>query len=136
MIITSYVGFDNAGNPGKDGRRKVLSRMEILPPDTICTETYLVVGIFKSKKKASNLVAYMKTQFFRFLVSQFMYSHHLTKSAYGFVPLLDMSVEWTDESLAIRYGLNQDEVEFIASKIRSINLNGDVQNKAIPNDDE
>jgi len=135
-VITSYVGFDHAGNPGKDGRRKVLSRMEILPPDTICTETYLVVGSFKSKKKASNLVAYMKTQFFRFLVSQFMYSHHLTKSAYGFVPLLDMSVEWTDESLAIRYGLNQDEVEFIASKIRSINLNGDVQNKAIPNDDE
>lgn len=117
-VITSYVGHDHAGNPGKDGRRKVLSRMDILPPGTICTETYLVVGSYKTKKDAANLVAYMKTRFFRFLVAQFMYSHHLTKSAYDFVPVLDMNEEWTDEKLAKRYGLTKDEVAFIASKIR------------------
>jgi site-specific DNA-methyltransferase (adenine-specific) len=117
-VITSYVGYDHAGNPGTDGRRKVLSRMDILPPDTICTETYLVVGSYKTKKEAANLVAYMKTRFFRFLVAQFMYSHHLTKAAYDFVPVLDMSAEWTDAKLAKRYGLTNEEVTFIASKIR------------------
>ena len=117
-VITSYVGYDHAGNPGKDGRRRVLSKIDILPPDTICTETYLVVGAYKTKKEAINLVAYMKTRFFRFLVAQFMYSHHLTKSAYGFVPVLDTHEEWTDEALAKRYGLSMDEVTFIASKIR------------------
>jgi site-specific DNA-methyltransferase (adenine-specific) len=117
-VITSYVGYDHAGNPGTDGRRKVLSRMDILPPSTICTETYLVVGNYKTKKEASNLVAYMKTRFFRFLVAQFMYSHHLTRSAYDFVPILDTAVEWTDVKLAKRYGLTKEEVTFIASKIR------------------
>lgn len=135
-VITSYVGFDHAGNPGKDGRRKVLSKMDILPPDTICTETYLVVGSFKTKREASNLVAYMKTRFFRFLVAQFMYSHHLTKSAYDFVPILVMNEEWTDEKLATRYGLNKDEVAFIESKIRSINPSVETENEVIPDEDE
>ena len=117
-VITSYVGYDHAGNPGKDGRRRVLSKIDILPPGTICNETYLVVGAYKTKKEAINLVAYMKTRFFRFLVAQFMYSHHLTKSAYGFVPVLDVDEEWTDEKLVKRYGLTKDEVAFIESKIR------------------
>ena len=117
-VITSYVGYDHAGNPGKDGRRRVFSRIDILSPGTICTETYLVVGSYKAKKEATNLVAYMKTRFFRFLVAQFMYSHHLTKSAYDFVPVLDMIAEWTDAKLAKRYGLTEEEIAFIASKIR------------------
>lgn len=134
-VITSYVGFDHAGNPGKDGRRKVLSRIDILPPDTICTETYLVVGGYKTKKEAANLVTYMKTRFFRFLVAQFMYSHHLTKSAYDFVPILDMNEEWTDKKLAIRYGLNKNEVDFIESKIRPINPS-DAKDETISDADE
>ena len=117
--ITSYVGYDHAGNPGKDGRRKVFSKIDILPPKSICTETYLVVGAYKTKKEAANLIAYMKTRFFRFLVAQFMYSHHLTKTAYDFVPVLDMHEEWTDGNLAKRYGLTKDEVAFMESKIRS-----------------
>lgn len=117
-VITSYVGYDHAGNPGKDGRRRVLSKIDILPPETICTETYLVVGAYKTKQEATNLVAYMKTRFFRFLMAQFMYSHHLTKSAYGFVPVLDAREEWTDGKLSKRYGLTADEVVFIESKIR------------------
>lgn len=117
-VITSYVGYDHAGNPGKDGRRRVLSRIDILPPGTICTETYLVAGSYKTKKEATNLVAYMKTRFFRFLVAQFMYSHHLTKSAYDFVPVLDMTTEWNDAKLAERYDLAEEDCAFIASKIR------------------
>jgi site-specific DNA-methyltransferase (adenine-specific) len=117
-VITSYVGYDHAGNPGKDGRRRVFSKIDILPPGTICTETYLVVGAYKNKEEATNLVTYMKTRFFRFLVAQFMYSHHLTRSAYEFVPILDMRSEWTDEKLAKRYELTKEEVDFISAKIR------------------
>jgi site-specific DNA-methyltransferase (adenine-specific) len=47
-VITSYVGYDHAGNPGKDGMRRVLSKIDILPPGTICTETYLVIGSYNS----------------------------------------------------------------------------------------
>ncbi len=118
-VITSYVGHDHAGNPGTDGRRRVLSKIDVIPPGTICNETYLVIGHYASKKEAENLVAYMKTRFFRFLVSQFMYSHHITKEAYALVPLLEMTRCWSDADLITRYGLTSAEVTFIESKIRS-----------------
>lgn len=117
-VITSYVGYDHAGNPGKDGKRRVFSKIDILPPGTICTETYLVVGAYKTKTQAKNLVQYMKTRFFRFLVAQFMYSHHITKDAYSLVPVLDMATAWTDEQLFKKYDLTKDEIAFIESKVR------------------
>ena len=116
--ITSYVGYDHAGNPGKDGKRRVFSKIDILPPGTICTETYLVVGSYKKEAHAKNLVAYMKTKLFRFLVAQFMYSHHITKDSYSFVPILDMEKKWTDKKLQERYKLTQKEIAFIESKIK------------------
>lgn len=117
-VITSYVGYDHAGSPGKDGKRKVFSKIDILPPKTICTETYLVVGSFNSEAEAKHLVAYMKTLFFRFLVSQFMYSHHITRDSYRLVPIQDFAQEWTDEKLYAKYGLTEDEIAFIESMIR------------------
>ncbi|MHB1295261.1 MAG: Eco57I restriction-modification methylase domain-containing protein [Anaerolineae bacterium] len=121
--ITSYVGYDHAGSPDSDGRRRIFSKIDILPPQTICTETYLVVGAFEKRVQAENLVRYMKTRFFRFLVAQFMYSHHITKDSYAFVPILDMNSEWTDEKLYERYGLTKDEIAFIESKIRPMEAN-------------
>ena len=118
-VITSYVSHDHAGNPGKDGRRRVISKIGILPPGTICNETYLVIGHYDTKIKAENLASYMKTKFFRFLVSQFMYSHHITKDAYSLVPILDMTIKWTDLELNKRYSVKPEEVRFIDSKIRS-----------------
>ncbi|OUN60614.1 Eco57I restriction-modification methylase domain-containing protein [Alistipes sp. An66] len=117
-VITSYVGYDHAGNPGKDGKRRVFSKIDILPPGTICTETYLVVGSFDTKQEAKNLVAYMKTLFFRFLVAQCMYSHHITKEAYRLVPIQDFSQSWTDEKLYAKYGITDEEIKFIESMVR------------------
>ncbi|WP_158567864.1 hypothetical protein [Collinsella sp. AM17-1] len=48
-VIASYVSFDHAGRADKEGKRKVLSVMNILEPGTICTETYLVYGAYDSK---------------------------------------------------------------------------------------
>ena len=123
-VITSYVGYDHAGSPGKDGKRRVFSKIDILPPGTICNETYLVIGSFKKKSQAANLVAYMKTRFFRFLISQFMYSHHITKESYAYVPILDMDVTWTDEALNKRYGLTNEEATFIEFKIKPMEAGG------------
>lgn len=121
-VISSRSGHEHAGNPGTDGKRRVLSKIEVLPPGTICTETYLVIGVYKKGAEARNLVAYMRTRFFRFLVSLFMYSHSITKETYAFVPILDMNIHWTDKKLYKRYGLTKDEIAFIESKIRPMEL--------------
>ena len=117
-VITSYAGYDHAGNPGADGKRRVLSKIDILPPGTICTETYLVIGAFETREQALNLMGYMKTLFFRYLMSVFMVSHHITKESYRLVPQQDFSHPWTDEMLYKKYGLTEEEIAFIESMIR------------------
>ena len=117
-VITSYVGYDHAGNPGKDGRRKVFSKIDILYPGTICTETYLVVGSFDSEEEAKSLKKYMQTKFFRFLVSQFMYSHHITKESYQLVPVQDFTQSWTEQTLYEKYQINDHEVRIIEESIK------------------
>ena len=125
-VISSRSGHEHAGNPGPDGTRRVLSKTVILPPGTICTETYLVIGSYSTEDEARNLLAYMKTRFFRFLMSLFMYSHGITKDTFAFIPILDMTNRWTDEKLYKRYGLTKDEIVFIELKIRSM---GDEENE-------
>lgn len=124
-VISSRSGHEHAGNPGTDGTRRVLAKIEVLPPGTICTETYLVIGSYPKEDLARNLVAYMKTRFFRFLLSLFMYSHSITKDTYAFVPILDMTKRWTDEQLYKRYDLSKEEIEFIESKIRPMELDNE-----------
>ncbi len=124
-VISSRSGHEHAGNPGTDGTRRVLAKTIVLPPGTICTETYLVIGTYETRQQADNLLAYMKTRFFRFLMSLFMYSHGITKDTYAFIPILDMTKRWTDESLYQRYGLSREEIAFIESKIRPMEANGE-----------
>jgi site-specific DNA-methyltransferase (adenine-specific) len=46
----------------------ILGKPFVVKPNTACTETYLVAGIFKNEKEAKNLALYLTTKFLRFLV--------------------------------------------------------------------
>ncbi len=124
-VISSRSGHEHAGNPGPDGTRRVLAKTIALPPGTVCTETYLVIGSYQTEEQARNLLMYMKTRFFRFLMSLFMYSHGITKETYALIPILDMTEHWTDVKLYKRYHLTQKEIDFIESKIRAMEINDD-----------
>ena len=117
-VITSYVSTDHAGQPGKDGKLKVFGKISILPPKTICNETYLVVNSFDNLENAKNFVSYMETRFFRYLVSLMMYSHHITKNSYQFVPNQNYDEAWDDEKLFKKYNLSTEEIHSIVTYIR------------------
>lgn len=124
-VITSKVSYDHAGLPDRNGQRRVFSIIDVLPPGTICTETYLIVGVYDSKGIADNMVKYLKTRFVRFLVAQLSFSQDIFKEKFAFVPILDMNIEWTDEKLYKRYGLTEEEIAFIESKIRPMEVNNE-----------
>ena len=109
---------EHAGTPGKDGKYKVFSSLEILDPGVICTQSYFVADSFDSKEEATNCIKYMKTKFVRFLVLQALTSQHLARDKFLFVPQQDYTKEWTDEELFEKYGISDDEIEFIDSMIR------------------
>jgi site-specific DNA-methyltransferase (adenine-specific) len=135
-VITSKTAYDHAGQPDKEGRRRVLSIVDILEPRKICTETYIVVASVDTRLIAERIAAYLKTRFVRFLISQLQFSQDITKDRFYFVPILDMNIEWTDEKLYERYDLTPDEIAFIESKIRPMDANGEVSTNETENDEE
>lgn len=96
----------------------VLGKPFLGEPNTCCTETYLVIGPYANKQKAENVISYIKTKFFRFLVLLKKNTQHATSKVYSFVPLQDFSEPWTDEKLYKKYGLTEEEIAFIESMIR------------------
>ena len=60
-VIVSKVSFEHAGVPDKDGMMRVLSVVQKLSPNSACTESYLVAGIFDSEAQADNMISYLQT---------------------------------------------------------------------------
>lgn len=124
-VMISYLSSEHAGQPDKSGMFRVLSTIEILPPKTICTETYLLAGCFETQHEAKNMFAYLRTKFVRFLVAQIAVSQHITKGTFAFVPVQDFSKQWTDSELYKKYGLSPEEIDFIESMIKPMETDGD-----------
>jgi site-specific DNA-methyltransferase (adenine-specific) len=88
------------------------------PPGTCCTETYLVFGPFGSKRKADNLISYINTKFFHFLLTLRKNTQHATSKAYAFIPIQNFEEPWSDEKLFKKYLLTAEEIQFINSIVR------------------
>ena len=97
--MISRLSAEHAGQPDKNGQFRVISTMEILPPQTICTETYLIAGCFNTETEAKNYYDYLCGKFSRFLVAQIAMTQQITKSTFGFVPVQNWESKWTDEKL-------------------------------------
>ncbi len=94
----------------------------MLPPQSVCTETYLVAGVFNDEKEAYNLAQYLTTKFLRFLVLLNKPTQHATSKVYAFAPIQDFTQTWTDEKLYAKYGLTAEEIAFIESMVRPMEL--------------
>lgn len=86
--------------------------------NSCCSETYLMIGPFDTTNECENVMSYIRTKFFRFLVLLRKNTQHATSKVYQFVPLQDFSHPWTDEMLYKKYNLTEDEIAFIESMIR------------------
>ncbi|WP_392452520.1 Eco57I restriction-modification methylase domain-containing protein [Streptococcus parasuis] len=104
----------------------------IAGPGTICTETYIVLGadLDLTEQQAHNLSNYMKTKFARLLHATAKSSQDAARTTYKFIPLQDFTsrsdIDWSqsiaelDAQLYRKYGLSDDEIEFIESKVKEM----------------
>ena len=92
--------------------------MRILKPNEICTQSYLVGGVFERIEEAENYMSYLKTNFVRILMLPTLTSQDISADKFQFVPLQDFSRPWTDADLYAKYHLTDDEIAFIESMIR------------------
>jgi len=109
-----------SGNP----KSTIIGYPKISEPGSCSSNTY-VVALFPNKvmneNETANLVSYMKTRFFRYLVKIKSSTQDLSPEAYSYVPIQDFSKPWTDEELYDKYGLSQEEIDFIDSMIKPMN---------------
>jgi site-specific DNA-methyltransferase (adenine-specific) len=85
-----------------------------------CTETYIVTGIFDSKTEAERRVTYMKTRFFRFMVSLRKITQHNTQKVFAFVPVMDPDQDWSDEKLYKHFKLTKEEIAHIEATVKEM----------------
>jgi len=113
-------------SPGGDEYpHAVLGAPFVALPGSVSTETYLIVDFPATEGEARNLVAYMHTRFFRFLVALIKTTQNISKGSFAFVPIQDFSRRWTDADLYAKYDINDSEIAFIESMVRPMEHDDD-----------
>ena len=99
-------------------------------PNTICTESYLVVGadLSLNQETSKNLAKYLQTKFLRYLHSLLKSSQDATSKTFSYVPIEDFgensSIDWSksvseiDMQLYEKYSLEKEEINHIEEKIK------------------
>lgn len=129
-LLHSYKVFTSfANNIGTELNDDNLNTF-IGKPNTVCTETYIILGIKLNlnKDSANNITKYFRTKFARFLHSIAKSNQNATSKTYKFVPLQNFtsnsdivwskSIEEIDRQLYKKYGLTKEEIEFIENMIK------------------
>ena len=126
--MCGYLNPDRAGvNNSKEGSN-VTTKLAVLNPGEVVTETYIILGTFNEERIALNYASYIKTKFVRFLVLLTLSSMHITNVSFQFVPLQDFTstsdIDWSqsisdiDRQLYLKYGLSDEEIAFIEKMIK------------------
>ena len=118
MIPWHKVYIGEAYGGGMAFPHSILSKPFYGEPNTICNQSYLVLGPFAKQQVCENVISYIKTKFFRFMVLQKKNAQHAMRGVYQFVPMQDFSKPWTDAELYAKYKLTKDEIAFIESMIK------------------
>ncbi|MEK7716603.1 MAG: Eco57I restriction-modification methylase domain-containing protein [Pseudomonadota bacterium] len=106
---------------GERGTRPatVLGPSFVARSPSVCTQTYLFFYV-GSKAQADSLNSYLRTRFFRFLVSLRKITQHATRSTYTWVPQQAWDRTWTDQELYKKYRLSKDDIAFIEARVRAM----------------
>ena len=110
---------------GSDGGKKipdiVLGKPLLGISQAVCTQSYLFFYV-ESEAEAKSIESYYRTKFFRFLVSLRKLTQDAKRSTYTWVPQQKWNVFWNDNELYKKYKLSKDEISFIESMIRPMDL--------------
>ena len=125
------VYIPKAGGSGNDPI--VLGQPFYGEPNSICSQTYICIGFDSklhnwSKEQCLNVISYIKTKIFRYLVSIKKRTQDAFSQVYEFVPLQDFTshsdIDWSqsipdiDRQFYAKYNLTEDEISFIEKMIK------------------
>jgi site-specific DNA-methyltransferase (adenine-specific) len=98
--------------------------VRIAKPGEACTESWIVAFASKELNEVISFKSYLFTKIFRFLLLQTVVSQDVTRNNFQFIPDLGKyEGEYTDKMLVKKWGITEDEWNFIDSKIKNIGAN-------------
>lgn len=116
---------------GNGNYGEILSQPLIASPGTGSTETFISIGSLKSQIEAENCLKYVKTKYARALLGVLKSTQHITPDKWAYVPLQDFTsesdIDWSksiseiDQQLYKKYGLSEEEIEFIETHVKEMN---------------
>lgn len=125
MVDKCKVFISRAGSGSDSFPHPILGVPFVGSPQTASSETYIFIGPFDSEETCKNVMTYISTRFFRFMVMLKKVTQSTTRSVYTLVPQQDFSKPWTDKELYSKYGITEEEITFIESMVRPMDLGGD-----------
>ncbi len=102
------------GELGNDRIKPILGE-----PGSLCTQTYIMYGPFETQIECENVISYVNTKFFHFLMGLKKVTQDAMSKVYTLIPMQDFSKSWTDGELYKKYKLSKEEIDFIESMIKS-----------------
>ncbi|MEP6754714.1 MAG: Eco57I restriction-modification methylase domain-containing protein [Chthonomonadales bacterium] len=122
-LVGKYkVLIPRAGSGSDSFPHAILGKPFLVPPNSACTETYMVAGSFDTAEPAKALISYIQTRLFRFLVLLCKPSQDASSRVYRYVPVQPLIEGISDEKLYQKYGIDAEEQIFIESLIRPAGL--------------
>lgn len=110
---------------------ETLSTLELEKPNQGYTHTFMSLGNFEFYEEGEALLKYLKTKFARAMLGLLKVTQDNTLDKWLKVPLQNFTsasdVDWfksiseIDQQLYAKYGLNQEEIDFIESHVKEMN---------------
>ena len=122
--------------PGANGTGvigEVVSTPVIGQPVVGHNQTFVSLGEFETEFEAESLLKYIKSKFGRIMLGIMKTTHNnQSKNTWSKVPMQDFTpdsdIDWTksipeiDQQLYTKYGLSQEEIDFIEQKVKAVDL--------------
>lgn len=107
-------------NGGYNFPHQIINKPVIAKRGSVCTETYIILGLFDKQQHAENLASFVRTKFFRFMVSMRKVSQDNPVDRFKFVPKIDFTVPWNDSTLYKRYNISIEEQSFVDTIVKEM----------------
>lgn len=113
---------------GSGALGEALATPVVLEPYVAATQTFITIGCFAEPAPAEACLKYIKTKFTRVMLGVLKITQHNPAKVWKHVPLQDFTsrseIDWTksvreiDQQLYSKYGLDDEEIAFIESKVK------------------
>ena len=115
---------------GSGALGEVLSTPVIGQPVIGHTQTFISIGRCQTEAEAQNLLKYIKSRFCRVMLGILKITQHNPPEKWRYVPLQDFTsssdIDWSksvaeiDRQLYAKYGLSEEEINFIETRVKEM----------------